>query len=359
MEFVQLFAPGRSHVVRRPGDQHIRLGRGSLDRLAAGALDLADRVGPNSPITLVARPVAACALAVMVGLLVAGLSPSYIKHEEQGTAATLKRVRLIPFGPLSGEGPPGGDCCGVPRCSPGRLSAVCLSWPPANRGVTASGRSAGRSLSPAGLSSPSRSCSSWSLVETSTSLGRAGVRRFGLGRDHSDAIGETEMLAAGSCRRSRSGAWLHCWRHGTRSRFAWPDRPFLRPEMLVPFWSYFGSRNLEDLTDVIGQAMVFLPLGALLAARSWRQTFLSAVLIGFGVGVVLESGQVFLPDRTADMSDAISAAAGAGLGLALWRWGESARNSSMGATRYRVGHRPVAKADRHLEDSGIPCWPYH
>ena len=84
--------------------------------------------------------------------------------------------------------------------------------------------------------------------------------------------------------------------------------------MLVPFWSYFGGRTLEDLTDVIGQAMVFLPLGALLAAHSWRQTFMGTILVGFGAGVLLESGQVFLPDRTADISDAISAAAGAGLG---------------------------------------------
>jgi glycopeptide antibiotics resistance protein len=122
-------------------------------------------------------------------------------------------------------------------------------------------------------------------------------------------------------------------------RFTWPGRPVLRPETIVPFLSYFYSRTLEDLADVVGQAAIFLPLGAMLAARSWRQSFLSAVLIGFGFGVVLEFGQVFLPDRTADVSDAISAAAGTGLGLALWRWGESARTSSMGATRYRVGQR--------------------
>jgi VanZ family protein len=126
-------------------------------------------------------------------------------------------------------------------------------------------------------------------------------------------------------------------------RFTWPDRPFLHLEMIVPFWSYFDSRTLEDLTDVVGQAGAFLPLGALLAARSWRQSFWSAVLIGFGFGVVLEFGQAFLPDRTADVSDAISAAAGTGLGLALWRWGESARTSSIGVTRYRVGHRASGK----------------
>jgi glycopeptide antibiotics resistance protein len=109
--------------------------------------------------------------------------------------------------------------------------------------------------------------------------------------------------------------------------------------MIVPFWSYFGSRSLGDLTDVTGQAAIFVPLGALLAARAWRQSFPGAIAIGFGLGVVLEIGQVFLPDRSADVSDAISAAAGTGLGLALWRWGEYARNSSMGVTRYRVGRR--------------------
>ena len=71
---------------------------------------------------------------------------------------------------------------------------------------------------------------------------------------------------------------------------------------------------------------------------SWRQTFTGAVLIGLGAGLVLEGGQAFLP-RTTDISDAISAAAGAGLGLAMWRWGERARTSPFGAARYRVGQR--------------------
>ena len=91
--------------------------------------------------------------------------------------------------------------------------------------------------------------------------------------------------------------------------------------MIVPFWSYFFSRTLDDLTDVVGQARVFLPLGAH-GRRAWRQSFLTVVLIGFGCGVLAEIGQVFLPDRTVDVSDAISATAGTGVGWALWRWGE-------------------------------------
>ncbi len=74
-----------------------------------------------------------------------------------------------------------------------------------------------------------------------------------------------------------------------------------------------------------------------MAAGWWRLSLLSAVPIGFFLGISFEFGQVFLPDRLADISDAISAAAGTGLGLALWRWAESVRKSSHGVIRYRVG----------------------
>jgi hypothetical protein len=122
-------------------------------------------------------------------------------------------------------------------------------------------------------------------------------------------------------------------------RFRWPDLPFWKPEMVIPFWSYFDSRTLADLADVMGQVLYFVPLGALLAARSWRQSFVGVVLIGLAVGMVLEGGQVFLPSRTADVSDVLSSAAGAGLGWVIWRWGERARTSSMGVAKYRVGNR--------------------
>jgi VanZ family protein len=53
---------------------------------------------------------------------------------------------------------------------------------------------------------------------------------------------------------------------------------------------------------------------------------------------VLEAGQLFLPERTAEITDALSAAAGAGLGLALWRWAAAVRDpaGAHGTMRYRV-----------------------
>ena len=121
--------------------------------------------------------------------------------------------------------------------------------------------------------------------------------------------------------------------------FGPPEPPYWRLERVVPFWSYFFSRTMADVADVLGQVLVFMPLGALLAARSPRQSFGGALLIGLALGVVIEVGQAFLPDRAADISDAISAGAGTVAGLAMWRWGERARTTSTGPARYRVGRR--------------------
>jgi glycopeptide antibiotics resistance protein len=120
------------------------------------------------------------------------------------------------------------------------------------------------------------------------------------------------------------------------SRFTWPASPGWQIAWFVPFWSYFESRSLSDLSDLIEEVVIFVPLGALLGAQSWRTSLAGASLIGLGLGAVLEIGQLFIDGRSVDLTDALSAGAGAGLGLALWRWGESLRRSHEGAARYRV-----------------------
>jgi VanZ family protein len=129
---------------------------------------------------------------------------------------------------------------------------------------------------------------------------------------------------------------LSAW---TPPSFAWPEPPWVRPERFLPFWSYYVRTSVEDLADLFGQVLAFLPLGALLAARSSWQSVAGAALIGLGCGFMLEFGQIFLPDRTAELTDVLTASVGAGLGAALWRWGESLRISSQGVARYRVGPR--------------------
>ena len=126
---------------------------------------------------------------------------------------------------------------------------------------------------------------------------------------------------------------LSAW---TPPNVAWPEAPFLRPERFLPFWSYYMSSRLTDLTGLFGQLLAFVPLGILLAGAG-RQSIVGAALIGLGGGFVLEFGQIFLPARTAEVTSVLMAAVGAGLGVALWRWGESLHDSSEGVARYRIG----------------------
>ncbi len=343
VETVQLFAPRRS-------TSFVDLVTNTFGSVVGAAIGwpLARWIWPVASVRirqlLLSRPVAACALTVAVGLLFAGVSPSYNKLGGKSVAASLKMARLVPFGPSSGGPTPGAKVC--------LWGAELFAWMLAGGLFVLAARESGRR----GV----RAIVKVVALATALSLAIEAMQVLIPGRDVDlssvllalcgSAVGATlvERLAGLDERRWIVPALL-IWGLATLLAgwnppiFTWPNRPFLRPERIVPFWSYFYSRTLEDLTDVVGQAMAFLPLGALLAARSWRQSFLSAVLIGFGFGVVLEIGQAFLPERTSDVSDAISAAAGTGLGLALWRWGESARTSSMGVTRYRVRNHASGK----------------
>jgi VanZ family protein len=301
---------------------------------------------------LVARPMTACALAVTLSVIGAGLAPAYVKSGRYADiAGSLRTARLVPFGPAPGGLAPREKAC----LWSAELLAFVLFGGLLALAAEESGRRGVRRIA-------------WAAgVAGALSLAIEAIQVVVPGRDvdltsvvlaiAGSALGSTAVVRGANAHANASlsarrwiipailiwgvAVMLAAW---NPARFAWPEPPFWRTSMIVPFWSYFVNRSLEDLADVTGQAAMFLPLGALLAARSWRQSSLPTVLIGFGFGVVLELGQTFLPDRSPDVSDAISAAAGAGLGLVLWRWGESARRSSMGATRYRVGvhaRRPV------------------
>jgi len=282
------------------------------------------------------RPLAGCSLAVLALLFVAGLAPFHVSLAPSDMRAALEGARLDPFGFLfQGASPP----------DPWRWIGELLTWVLAGglfalaaeessqRGV----RAIGCTIAVAGSMSLAIQASHVLIPGRAIDMTSVVIAVFG------SAVGSAPVvcLPARDPRRWIPVALLiwglavvvASWRP---ARFAWPVPPYWRTERIVPFWSYFGSRSLADLADVIGQALIFIPLGAILGARSWRQSFAGTVLIGLVVGYLLEVGQVFLPDRGADISDAISAAAGAGLGWGLWRWGEWARTSSMGVARYRV-----------------------
>ncbi len=102
VEFLQVFAPLR-HM------SFIDLAANTLGSVMGALIGwpLARWIWPVSSVRIrqlqLAHPLAACALVVVVGLLVAGLAPTYVKYERQGTAAKLKSMRPIQFGVLPGE----------------------------------------------------------------------------------------------------------------------------------------------------------------------------------------------------------------------------------------------------------------
>jgi VanZ family protein len=337
VEFLQLFAPKRSISV-------VDLMTNTLGSVV-GALvgwPLARWVWPAASVRVrqlvLARPAAACALLVGAVILFAGLSPSYDKLGSRGMTARLKTARLVPFGQTAGGFTPRDKAC--------LWVAELLTWTLAGGVFAVALRESKRS----GV----RAIGTVAALAGGLSLIIEAIQLVIPGRDVDltsvllallgSTLGASLMMRGARVEVHRwtipalivwgIAVTLAAWSPG---RFVWPDRWELQPAMYVPFWSYFGSRTLEDLTDVVGQTVLFLPLGAILAVRSFRWSFPSVVLIGLAMGAILEVGQAFLPARSPDVSDAISAAAGAGFGLALWRFGESARTSSQGATRYRVG----------------------
>ncbi len=336
VEFLQLLAPGRTTSVVDLITNTFGAGVGALIGWPL-AVFIWPVVSVRIRQLLEARPMGACALAIMISFLFAGLTPAYVKTERHGVVAAIESARWIPFGSAPGAATPRAKVClwGAEFLAYTLFGGVLVT------AVRESGRSGfhavGMTVAAAG----------------SLSLAIEGVQIFVPGRDvdltsvvlacSGAAVGGT---AVASLRHLAWRDWtipaLVIWAlaalltEGNPLQFAWPTHSVWQAAAIVPFWSYFGSRSLEDLTDVIAQAMLFVPLGALWPARSGRRSFVSVILAGFCLGAMLEVGQAFLPERSIDISDAISASAGAGLGLAVWRWGDATRTSSMGAARYRV-----------------------
>jgi glycopeptide antibiotics resistance protein len=290
---------------------------------------------------ITARPLLTCALVTGVVMLFAGLSPFSFRLSAHDVKAAVSAAQLIPFGRQAVEP--------VRSAKPLNWAAELLTWTLAgglfalaaresrlSRGavIIAAAVAASVLLSLAvetcQLAVPARDVDATSMVLAllGSALGAGAVIRLGNADSH--------RLIAPAIAIWCLAVIFTVW---NPPHFTAPARPYWRLERVVPFWSYFRSRTLADLADVIGQVLIFMPLGVLLAARTNRQSFAGALIFGLLFGVVIEVGQAFLPARTTDMSDAITAAAGAGLGLALWRWGEWTRASSVGAIRYRVGRR--------------------
>jgi len=95
--------------------------------------------------------------------------------------------------------------------------------------------------------------------------------------------------------------------------------------LAVPFSWYYEGTEFHALTEAFRKALLALPLGALLRLslgvrsadpRNRAKGFVAAAF-GFCVLIAIEFGQVFLPTRIADTTDAIIGEIGLLVGLWL------------------------------------------
>ncbi len=132
----------------------------------------------------------------------------------------------------------------------------------------------------------------------------------------------------------------------------WAPFAFARPTAIgtqwrhwLPFLPYFQRLGPAAVTDLIREVGMGVPLGLFWAL--WRPSPTTpsgprtdsgrtpdagaatgvgpaaAGLAGFLLGIVLESGQLFVEGRTADLTDALSLGAGVALGVVLARKGQN------------------------------------
>lgn len=82
-----------------------------------------------------------------------------------------------------------------------------------------------------------------------------------------------------------------------------------------------SSGRLALLVDTLGNVVVFVPLGAVVAAFAERRRILVAVLAGAALSGFIELAQRVVPARVSSLDDwllnVLGAAAG---GLAVWLW---------------------------------------
>ena len=271
------------------------------------------------------RPLAACALAAGVGLVVAGLSPFDVSLELSDLKGSIKAARPVPFGPsLDGQTPP---------AKPWSWTREALNWSLAGGLVVLALREAG-SRGPRAILTAVALCGGLSAAIEAAQLAIHG-RTADATSIFFAVIGATiGALAVGSVPRRDARRWigpaLVIWA-STVTLASWTP-PRLAPSwqwphwsQLVPFWSYYRRTDLYAMADLVDQVIGFVPLGVLLAARGVRRPLRRSLLIGFGLGIVLEVGQLNLADRTAEITDALSAAAGATLGAWLWGWSTRSR----------------------------------
>jgi VanZ family protein len=291
---------------------------------AAGALvgwPVAAHLWPGlaSPLrrAVVRRPMATLALIAILALFAAALEPFRLSIDVGLIKRAVKAARLVPFGEtvdgsvvelrawaLTGEllwWILLGGLIGLALREAGRRGAGALF------GAALSGVAVAAAVEMAQLAAIGRTTDATSVVLAAigTLIG-AGCT---LTADRPPSAWATPALALWA-----AAILLDSW---TPPRLTLPDE--LPWRGLIPFYAYYLDTDVNAVVDLLREASRFLPLGALVAARGRGGGQLRAGLAGLGFGLLLEAGQLFLVDRTPDVTDALSASAGAVLGCTMAR----------------------------------------
>ena len=283
------------------------------------------------------RPVTACALATAAGLVLAGLSPFDVSIQPGDLRAAVKQAHLVPFGPALGGGPAQPKPWswaqeGLSWALAGGLFALALREAgkhgvPALGTAVALGGGLALAIEVAQLAIRGRVADMASVVFSliGSATGAAAVTWFSRRTSRQWVVPALIVWA--------TAVTLAAW---TPPHLAASGVPSLQVWQFVPFWSYYWRTDVYAIADLLNQVMSFIPLGLLLAIKDPRVPVRRALVFGLGVGLVLEAGQLGLADRTAEITDALSAGAGAVLGVLLWRWAVSIRTTSAGHARYKI-----------------------
>ncbi len=127
----------------------------------------------------------------------------------------------------------------------------------------------------------------------------------------------------------------------------------------IPFTTYFVRSELGALGEIVHKMVLYVPAGLLLAWRWPSRAVVGHLVLGL-VAFLLESGQVWLPDKTADLTDALLGVAGALLG---WRMAHAVLHASapsvgstMGAAAGAPSGSPPMRARPSPPAAGPRSW---
>jgi glycopeptide antibiotics resistance protein len=134
----------------------------------------------------------------------------------------------------------------------------------------------------------------------------------------------------------------------------------------VPFYTYYFGSEFHAINELLRKVGFFLPAGLILGLAASLSTKVSLGMVRLHLGMlallafVVEFGQLALPGKVADVTDAVLEFGGAWLGYKIARWiaVPDLTSASPPAWRRRVRRRRrVLGRDTYAQLVGWLTWP--